>query len=232
MHAVLALLVALEHRRRTGEGQLVESTMVEAALNVAAEQVLEHQAYGRLLGRDGNRGRAGAPQNVYACRGTERWLALAVTSDAEWTGLLDLLGRPAWATAPALATRAGRHAAADAIDAGLARWCGDAERDVLVARLLAAGIPAAPVLHPADLAANPQVRARGFLEPVTHPVAGTHDVPGLPLRVSGIARWYRRPAPTLGEHTAAVLRERLGLGDDELAALARDGIVGERPQGL
>jgi crotonobetainyl-CoA:carnitine CoA-transferase CaiB-like acyl-CoA transferase len=87
-------------------------------------------------------------------------------------------------------------------------------------------------VHPAELAANPQVRARDFLEPLTHPVTGTHAVPGLPLRMSGVARWYDRPAPTLGEHTAALLRERLGLGDAEIAALVRDGIVGERPKGL
>src|SRR4029077_1610459 len=107
MHAVLALLVALEHRRRTGEGQLVESTMVEAALNATADQVLERQAYGRLLGRDGNRGPVAAPQNLYACRGTEQWLALAVATDAQWSAFVEVLGRPAWALDPAFATHAG-----------------------------------------------------------------------------------------------------------------------------
>src|SRR4029453_9806829 len=96
MHAVLALLVALEHRRQTGEGQLVESTMVEAVLNATADQVLEWQADGRLLGRDGNPPPEACPQNVYACRGDEQWLALAVETDAQWYALVELLERPAW----------------------------------------------------------------------------------------------------------------------------------------
>src|SRR5205807_9109384 len=91
MHAALALLVALEHRRRTGEGQLVESTMVEAALNATADQVLEWQVYVRLLERDGNRGPVAVPQNLYACRGEERWVALTVATDAHWHALVDVI---------------------------------------------------------------------------------------------------------------------------------------------
>ena len=232
MHAVLALLVALEHRRRTGEGQLVESTMVEAALNATADQVLEWQAYGTLATRDGNHGPVAAPQNLYACRGDERRIALAVVTDAHWRALVDLLGRPDWATDQALATASGRHARQDRIDVELARWCGEEDRDALVARLLAAGIPAAPVLHPRELARNPQVRARGFFEIETHPVTRTHELPGLPMRIAGIDRWYRAPAPTLGQHTAEVLRDLLGIDDEEIAQLQADGIIGERPAGL
>jgi crotonobetainyl-CoA:carnitine CoA-transferase CaiB-like acyl-CoA transferase len=232
MHAVLALLVALEHRRRTGEGQLVESTMVEAALNVAADQVLEWQAYGRLLGRDGNRGPEAAPQNVYACRGVERWLAVAVVTDAHWRALVDLLGRPAWAATPSLASAAGRRAAHDRVDEELGRWCAEGDRDELVAALLACGIPAAPVLHPREVVHNPQLRARGFFEAVAHPVTGTHELPGLPLRFSGVeAGWCRTPAPALGQHTAAVLVELLGVDEAELAELRRENVIGDRPEG-
>jgi crotonobetainyl-CoA:carnitine CoA-transferase CaiB-like acyl-CoA transferase len=232
MHAAFALLAALEHRRRTGEGQLVESTMVEAALNAAAEQTLEWQAYGRLLGRDGNHGPVAVPQNLYACRGVEQWIAIAVATDAQWTALGDALGRPGWMAAPELAGRDGRRAAESRIDAELARVCAGADRDALVDRLLAAGVPTAPVVHPRELARNPQVRARGFLEAVAHPITGNHELPGLPMRFSGVARWYRTPAPMLGEHTAVVLREILGLDDAELARLRADGIVGDRPAGL
>ena len=232
MHAILALLVALEHRRRTGEGQLVESTMVEAALNATADQVLERQAYGRFAGRDGNRGPVAAPPNLYACRGEEQWLAIAVATDPQWAALVDVLGHPAWATDPRLATARGRRAAHDAIDDALARICRDADRDALVDRLLAAGVPAAPVVHPTTLATNPQLRARGFLESVEHPVTGSHELPGLPMRFSDLPRWYRAPAPTLGQHTAAVLREALDLDDAEIETLRAERIIGERPVGL
>src|SRR4029450_6006767 len=98
MHAVLALLVALEHRRQTGEGQLVESTMVEAVLNATGDQVLGWQAYRRRLGRDGNHAPEACPQNVYPCRGEEQWVALAVETDAQWRALVEVLGRAAWGT--------------------------------------------------------------------------------------------------------------------------------------
>ncbi|TMA39597.1 MAG: CoA transferase [Deltaproteobacteria bacterium] len=232
MHAALALLVALEHRRRTGEGQLVESTMVEAALNATADQVLEWQAYGRLVGRDGNRGPVAAPQNLYACRGSEQWIAIAVVGDEQWRALVDVLGRPGWALDPALATRAGRRARHDRLDAELSAWCATRERDALVEELLARGVPAAAVLHPREAVANPQMRARGFFEPHSHPVTGTHELPGLPMRFSGLKRWYRAPAPTLGQHTAELLRDLLDLRDDTIAELEAEGIIGIRPAGI
>src|SRR5262249_19880176 len=134
---------------------------VEAALNAAAEPVLEWQAYGARLARDGNRGPVAAPQNLYACRGVERWLALAVATDAQWRALVALLAHPAWAADAALATHAGRRAAHDVLDRELARWCAGQERDALADRLLAHDIPAAPAVHPSELARNPQIRARG-----------------------------------------------------------------------
>src|SRR6185436_1031692 len=119
----------------------------------------------------------------------------------------------------------------DAIDEVLATACRGEDRDALVERLLAAGVPAAPVIHPSELTRNPQVRARGFLEAVAHPVTGVHELPGLPMRFSGRDRWYHAPAPTLGEHTAIVLRELLGLDDEAIAALRAERIIGDRPVG-
>jgi len=153
-------------------------------------------------------------------------------TDEQWRALVDLLGRPAWAAAPALATRAGRCARHDRLDVELSAWCAARERDTLVDLLLGSGIPAAPVLHPREAAANPQMRARGFFEAETHPVTGTHELPGLPMRFSGLARWYRSPAPTLGQHTEEVLRDLLGLDDDTIAELRAEGIIGARPAGV
>jgi crotonobetainyl-CoA:carnitine CoA-transferase CaiB-like acyl-CoA transferase len=104
-HAVFALLAALAHRDRTGEGQLVEVPMIEVALNLTAEQVMVFESKGELLVRQGNRG-VGAPQNVYRCAGDDAWVALAVESDEQWGSLVRALGAPAWAEDPALATAA------------------------------------------------------------------------------------------------------------------------------
>jgi crotonobetainyl-CoA:carnitine CoA-transferase CaiB-like acyl-CoA transferase len=231
-HAAFATLVALAERDRTGEGHLLECTMVEGALNAAAEQVIEYTAYGNVLQREGNRAPQAAPQNLYACRGEEQWLALSVASDAQWEALVDVLGRPAWAVDPALASHAGRRAAHDRLDEELSRWARDRELAPSVEALLARGIPAAPVVDPRTTHSHPQLRARGFYEEFTHPVVGTHPVATAPFRYRSVARWLRRPAPTLGEHSREILAELLGLRDAELDRLEADGIIGTRPTGL
>jgi crotonobetainyl-CoA:carnitine CoA-transferase CaiB-like acyl-CoA transferase len=232
LHALVALLAALEHRARTGRGQLVEATMVEAALNAAAEMVLEASAYGARLMRDGNRGPVAAPQNLYPCRGDDRWLALAVTGDEAWAALVDVMGRPAWSRDDALGTAPGRRAHHDRIDAAIAAWCADRDVETLVEELAARGIAAAPVVPAARLGDNPQLRARGFFETVVHPVTGALVHPSLPMRLpADRARWFARPAPTLGQHTEEILRNLLGLDAGAIARLRADGIIGERPQG-
>ena len=189
LHAVFALLTALEHRDRTGEGMVVEAPLVESALNVAAEQVAVYRATGELLGREGNRSRFAAPQNVYRVGDGDRWLALAVQTDEQWSALRGVLGDPAWARDPRFADAAGRRATRDAIDQELAAAFATADRDELVARLCDAGVPVAPVVNPRVVVDNEQHAARGFYEPVVHPVAGKVRIPGFP------AVWDVRDAP-------------------------------------
>ena len=207
--------------------------MVEAALNAASELVLEHGAYGARLTRAGNRGPVGAPQNLYACRGKDLWLALSVTSDAEWASVVGVLGEPAWARDPSLASAAARRARHDEIDRALAAWAAEQDVHAAVDALLARGVPAAVVQPAARLATNEQLRARGFFESVAHPIVGTHEYPTLAVRFGADATpRYESAAPTLGEHNDEVLRDVLGLSDGEIAALRASGIIGQRPAGL
>jgi crotonobetainyl-CoA:carnitine CoA-transferase CaiB-like acyl-CoA transferase len=232
VHAAIAALVGLAQRDRTGIGCLVEAPMVEAALNVAAEPVIEWTAYGNRIARDGNRGPTAAPQNVYATDAPEAWLALACETDDQWRALTGVLGRPDLAADPALATRAGRRAAHDALDAVIREWASTRAVDDAVDALLGAGVPAARVRDPRTASQHPQMVARGFFETVDHPVAGPHPIPGLPWRSRGVDRWIRRPAPTLGQHNHEVLGARLGLTPDELARLEADAVIGTHPLGL
>jgi len=231
LHATFALLVALEHRDRTGEGQLVEVAMIEAALNATAEQTVEHDVYGRLLERQGNRGPAAAPQNVYACRGEEQWLALAVASDAQWQALREVLGRPAWSDDPALESEAGRRKAHDVLDEHLAAWCASQPLEEVVEQLAAAGVPAGVVILPPDVVHNPQLLARGFFEEMDHPVTGRNLYSGLPLRLSrGPRRWNRTTTPTLGEHNEEILGGELGLSTEELDRLRAADVIADAPR--
>jgi crotonobetainyl-CoA:carnitine CoA-transferase CaiB-like acyl-CoA transferase len=232
VHAAFALILALERRRATGEGMLVEVPLVEPGLNLAAEQVVEYSAYGRLLERDGNRGPVAAPQGCYRC-GDGSWLALAVASDEQWHALRALLGEPGWARDPALATAAGRRAAHDAIDARLSEWLGAQGADAAAERLRAAGVPANALINAYHLMPNPQLEHRGFFQEMVHPVTGAKRYPGLPWRTPGWGPpWHATPPPTLGQHNAEILGGELGVSQEELARLREKQVIGTRPSFL
>jgi crotonobetainyl-CoA:carnitine CoA-transferase CaiB-like acyl-CoA transferase len=232
MHAAFAVLAALCERDRTGNGHFVESAMIEAALNVAAEMVLEHSANGVALTRTGNRGPVAAPQGFYACRGEENWLALAVADDDQWARLRQVLGDPDWAQAAELDTVAGRQAGHDLLDLHLGEWAARQQLTEVVERLVAQGIPAAAVADGIELHRNPQLRARGYYDPVESSVIGRHLVATIPFRFAGRSEaWVRTAAPTLGQHNREVLGE-LGLDAERLDALEARGVIGTRPLGV
>lgn len=203
-HAAFATLLALWDRRSSGIGRHVEVPMVDVALNVTAEQVAEHQAAGTLVGRDGNRGPDAAPQGVYPCAGDEAWVAISVATDEQWAALAGLIGSSAWSADGRLATVTGRRLAHDDLDRGLATWTAGQDAEVLAETLAAAGIPAGIVVRSCDVVHNPQLIARGFFEHVEHDVVGPHPVPSLPFRLSGVERWNRFAAPTLGQHNREI----------------------------
>lgn len=229
MHAAFAMQVALAERDRTGRGLLVEAPLIEGALNIAADQVIEQSAYGTLVSRRGNRTPGFAPQGIYPCLGEERWLAVSIADDGQWRALRKALGEPAWATDPTLDQYAGRSAAADAIDAGLRAWSREQEVGAAVELLVAHGVPAGEVTDFRSISSHPLLQARRFFETVDHPVVGTHPIPGQPFRYGGIDHWIRTPAPTLGQHNRDVLGGLLGLSDAELDDLSAAGVIGDTP---
>lgn len=224
-HATLALMVALEHRRRTGEGQLVEVTMVEAALNVAAEVVIESQAYGQSIGRMGNSRTGVVLQDTFRCADdpvvewptSEPWVAVTIPDEATLQATAVALGIELSIDDPLAA----HQLIADAV--------ADRQVDEVAAVLLAAGVPAAPVWPTRLTHQLEQPRDRGFFESLDRAIVGTHEVWGMPVKVMNRADWVwqERPAPTLGEHNDEVLGGIAGLSDDELDALREARIIGE-----
>ena len=226
-HAALAALVGLDERDRTGTGVLVEAPLIEPALNVAAQAVVEASAYGVVLGREGNRGWTAAPQNTYLAAGDDRWLAIAAETDDQWRALVSVLGEPAWARDSRLADAAGRRAAHDEIDAHLAAWTRARSPEDGAELLCAAGVPAGVVVNARDVVDNPQMQARGLYRRLVHREAGEHWMPSVPVRfASQPFPWPIGPAPSLGEHTDTVLAE-LGYDTDEIATLWRDAVVSD-----
>jgi crotonobetainyl-CoA:carnitine CoA-transferase CaiB-like acyl-CoA transferase len=232
MHAAFALIVGLFERDATGVGSLLEVTMVEGALNAAAELVLEKTAYGNELERDGNRSPHVAPQGLYRGRDDETWLAISIATDDQWRALVDALERPDWATDPRLATYEGRRHQHDELDARLGGW--SATRDVAEAAelLVAHGVPAAVGRDPRSMYDHPQLIARAFYEDIEHPVVGTLPTPTLPFRFASVDRWLRTPAPTMGQHNHEILVDDLGVDEETYQRLVDTSIIGDRPLGL
>jgi crotonobetainyl-CoA:carnitine CoA-transferase CaiB-like acyl-CoA transferase len=229
-HAAFAVITALEHRARTGQGQHIELAMLDMAANLIAEQVLEHEVYGHLMRCEGNRSATAAPQGVYACDRSGTWVAISVATDAEWSRLRGALGDPGWARSAVLATVEGRRAAPELLDRGLAEWFASRPRDDALAALRAAAVPAEAVVAAYDVDRDEQMCARRFWEAVDHPVVGTVAYPGWPMRMPACGDpWYRRAAPQLGQHNDEVLGGELGLTREELDGLRAAGIIGERP---
>lgn len=226
-HAAFATLLALRAREQTGEGMLVESVMVESALNVAAEAIVEYGAGAPALGRAGNRGPDAVPQGVYPGSADDSWVALAVETDAQWDALVDALGSPPWAADPVLRTAAGRRAGHDLLDEQLGAWTSGRTAEEAVATLSAGGVPAEVVIAARDVVHNPQLLDRGLFETEDHPVTGPHAIPTLPFRFAHVAGWLRAPSPTLGQHNDEVLGA-LGLDADARDALRSRDVIGER----
>ena len=235
VHALNGLLLALEHRRRTGQGVFVEAAMVDAALSISAEQVIEYSAYGALLDRAGNRGPTAAPQNLYRAADIDEfgrpdtWVAVAVANDDQWRCLCDALGSPSWAVDPRLSTAAGRRAHEDLIDEQLAAYCRDRTVDAIVRTFWDAGVPVAKVLQPHRQTELDQLTFRDFFEELDHPVNGRARLSTVPMRLSGgSVPFHRHPAPLLGQHNHELLAE-LGVTEAEIAELEADGIIGSTP---
>ena len=232
LHAAFGALIGLSHRDRTGEGCLIEAPMFEAAINVAAEPVIEWTSHGLRVEREGNRSPYAAPQNLYAWSGFEDWLAVSCATDQQWKSLATVIGHPELADDPTLATLADRRREHDRLDEIIGAWAAPIELSHAVELLRAAGVPAAETRDNRRSSGHPQNQFRGYCESVTHPVVGTHPTPTLPFRYASVDHWVRMPAPTLGQHNREILGGLLGHSDDELAELEEKNIIGSWPMGV
>ena len=221
--AAEAILMALHHRNRTGEGQHIDLSQVEAGIVLTGPAVLDYTVNGRSWRREGmppgNRAWQPevAPHNTYACAGEDRWIAIAVMNDAEWQALVRAMDEPAWAEDERFASNAGRLAHQDELDRHLAAWTAGFEDYALMTLLQSAGVRAGVCQKPGDrVACDPQLAARGWWQTIEHPELGVCEYDGVAPRLSETPGALRRPSPTLGQHTHEVASEWLGMSDEEI----------------
>jgi crotonobetainyl-CoA:carnitine CoA-transferase CaiB-like acyl-CoA transferase len=228
MMGCAAILIALHHRQRTGEGQFIDLALQEPSIYFIGEQVLACSMTGQAPLRLGNRDRWHAPHGTYRCAGEDRWVSIAVRSQPEWERLCARIDQP-WTRDARFATPDGRRQHAAALDAQLETWTQTQAADTVMARLQADGIAAATVFTPWTVTENPQLQARDFFVNIEHPDAGTHRYAGIPWKMSRTPGRVRLPAPGLGQHSEAILAGELGLSPETIADLTARGITGRTP---
>ncbi|MGA1371007.1 MAG: CaiB/BaiF CoA transferase family protein [Pseudomonadales bacterium] len=236
LHGTVAILAALEARRRTGAGQQVDLSQFEVGVNFLGPALLDWFANGHAARPVGNRlpYDAAGPHGVYPCRGRgegilgERWIAIACLTESHWLALQDVMGNPSWAGNPNWSTLAGRVADADALDAAMAAWTQQEDASELMQRCQSAGVPAGLVQDGVDLADHdPQLRHLGFLTPIeeTGAPVGQTWADRLPLRFEATPCEAYHRVRLLGEDNASVLADWLGLDPTAIEAIAARGIL-------
>jgi crotonobetainyl-CoA:carnitine CoA-transferase CaiB-like acyl-CoA transferase len=228
----LAMLTALFHRERTGEGQFIDASQTETGIALAALPILDWSANGRAFTRYGNRSpyKPAAPHGVYPCSGDDRWIALACFTDAHWDAVVDEAKRPPWALDRRFDTMAGRLGHQDELDAAVAAWTASCERYDLMHRLQARGVPAGVAQTAEDRCDHdPQLHALEWLTEVTGTRIGTWPVAEVPVKFSRtpthVGGRTGRGAPCYGEDNYEVYGELLGLSPAEVDELAAEGVV-------
>lgn len=239
-HALVALLAAIYHQQRTGEGQHVELSQLESTVNVVGPAVL-HSSLGGTVEPAGNRAPGGAPRGAYQCADGE-WIVIVCHTEGQWRSLATALDAEQWLTDSRFGTALDRHRNADKLDELLREAVVAREREAVVSMLDRAAVPAGRVNSARDMLGDPHLLARGFWQPVDHPVIGEIPMFHLPFRLddgAGEARSSRpgsslpRPSPPrpslprpplLGEHTREVATGVLGLTDEEYDDLVAEGV--------
>ena len=223
LHGVIGILLALQERQRSGQGQVIDVALYEAVFNCMESLLPEYSAFGAVRGAAGSALPGIAPSNAYRCK-DEGFALIAGNGDSIFKRLMATIGRPELGADPQLADNAGRVARVAEIDAAIGQWTATRTVDEVMAELDQASVPAGRIYTIADIAADPHYRARGMLDEVQMDDGTTLAVPGIVPKLSRTPGGHRRNAPGVGQDTDAVLLE-MGLSPDQIQALKDQGIV-------
>ena len=221
---VIAVLGALRRRRRTGEGIYIDLSQVESGLYGLGVSLLDYRVNGRIANRMGNRDPYMAPHGVYPCRGKDRYVAIAVTSEEEWDALKEIIAAP-WCASKKFSTLHLRKKNEDELDTRLAAWSTQYTAEQAMQLLADTGIPAGVVESCEDLFQDPQLKARDHFQYLRHSEIGEHAYHAPAYRLTRTPHCFRKASPCLGEDNEFVYREILGYTDEEIGDLFVKGVI-------
>ena len=231
-HTVFAVMAALMHRLRTGQGQFVDISQTQATSATIPEILMDYSANGRTSPRIGNQDPVMSPHGCYQCQGDDRWITIAVANDEEWQGLCKVLGRDDWASDTRFKDSLSRWQHRDELDALIGPVTNSWVAHDLMTALQKAGVAGGVVMDSKDLLFDPHLVERNFYEVVSHHEStGIPPLPyaGRPCKLSKTPAVPGMAAPLMGEHNHMILGDLLGKSAEEMADLEEAGIIGYGP---
>lgn len=220
----VALIAALDYRRRTGEGQYLDLSQLESSVHFLTPALLDYSVNGHIMQRQGNRSSSSAPRGAYRCRGADRWCVIEVTTEQEWESFREVVGFPEWTNDPRFDDLSGRKNFEDELDRLVEEWTLGHSPEEVMALMQQAGVPAGVVATGEDLLNDPQLKHRRHFVQLEHPEIGLHSCQGVSFKLSRTPSQIVRSAPCLGQDTSYICSEILGIGDDQLVELIDEGV--------
>ena len=220
----VAIMGALDYRRRTGKGQYIDLSQLEASVPFFSPAVLDYTVNGRPGAALGNRHPYAAPHGAYRCQGDDRWCAIVVLTDEEWQGFCHVIGKPELANDPRFDTIAGRKKNEDEVDKVVEEWTVGHSPEEIMTQMQAAGVPSGIVANGRDLHLDPQLKHRHHFWMLEHSEMGVTAYDGPGFRLSKTPVEIKMPSPRLGQHTEYICREILKMSDKEFIELLNEGV--------
>ena len=223
--AVVAVIAALDYRRRTGKGQFIDMSQVEVAASLIGEFCLEYTINGRVPKAMGNRSLYAAPYGCYRCKGDDQWCAISVFTNDDWQGFCNAIGNPGWTKDPKFADTVSRLRNVDELDRLVEEWTIERGPHEVMNTLQAAGVAAGVAQRSIDTINDPQLKWLGAIIEVDHPVAGKRLYPGIPFKISNMTLRPSTAAPLFGQHTKEICRELLQMSEGEISRLKEEEVL-------
>ena len=224
----IALMAALDYKRRTGKGQYIDMAQTEVAASLIGESYLDYTINKRMPQPKGNRCSYAAPHGAYPCTGIDNWVAISIYTDEEWLNFVKAIGNPKWAGDSKFTTLLGRLKNVDELDKLIAEWTTPRDAWEVQETLQKAGVPAGVVQRAPDTMKDPQILHDKALVELDHPIVGKRLYPNVALKLSGTPALASKPAPLLGQHTDEICRELLHMSDEDIKNLIKEGVL-EKP---
>ena len=225
-YTAIIAIAALDYRDKTGRGLYYDAGQYEPGLNFLMPAALDYTVNKRVWTRDGNHHPYACPHGVYPCQGDDRWVAITVFSDEEWKAFITVIGQPGWTKSPKFSTFLARKQNETEMDKLIGEWTINYTPEEVMRKMQESGVAAGVVESNKDVFEDPQLTHRNHFIRLKHPEIGLHAYEATSYRFSKTPAELKLPAPCLGEHTAYVCTEILGMSDEEFVQLTEEGIFG------